>query len=64
MDFNSHTPYSYVGEFFHSLDDKNRITIPSWWRHNKKDEGEEFFILPGKNGIYLRVMVLFAATPV
>ena len=34
----------YAGEFRHSIDEKNRITIPSRWR---RDGAEEFVILSG-----------------
>src|ERR1700730_12069521 len=33
----------FAGEFRHSIDEKNRITIPSRWR---RDGAEEFIILP------------------
>jgi MraZ protein len=43
----------YAGEFRHSVDDKNRITIPSRWR---RGEGEEFILLPEPNLQFLVVM--------
>lgn len=43
----------YAGDFRHAIDDKNRITIPSRWR---RDEGEEFVILPDAQNQYLLVM--------
>lgn len=57
MQLDSHTQISYAGGGVYALDDKNRITIPSSWRHGQKDEGEDFIITPGKDGAYLRVMV-------
>ena len=43
----------YAGEFRHAIDEKNRITIPSRWR---REEGEEFIILPEPNHQFLLVM--------
>lgn len=43
----------YAGEFRHSIDEKNRITIPSRWRH---DKGEEFILLPDARRQFLLVM--------
>jgi len=43
----------YAGEFRHSLDEKNRITIPSRWR---RAEGEDFIILPEAQEAFLLVM--------
>ena len=43
----------YAGEFRHSLDEKNRVTIPSRWR---RDEGEEFILLPQANQQFLLVI--------
>ena len=43
----------YAGEFRHSIDEKNRITIPSRWR---SDEAEEFILLPETNHQFLLVM--------
>jgi MraZ protein len=43
----------YAGEFRHSVDEKNRITIPSRWR---RGQGEEFIILPEPNHQYLLIM--------
>jgi MraZ protein len=42
MDDDSKPRKSFAGEFRHSLDEKNRITIPRRWRG---DEGEEFIIV-------------------
>ena len=43
----------YAGEFRHSIDEKNRITIPSRWR---RGDGEDFIILPEANEQFLLVM--------
>lgn len=43
----------FSGEFFHALDGKNRITIPSRWRSG---EADEFFLMPDRTGAFLRVM--------
>ncbi len=43
----------FAGEFRHSIDDKNRITIPSRWR---RDGAEEFIVLPEANHQFLMVM--------
>ncbi|MBA2586980.1 MAG: hypothetical protein ABI795_04280 [Chthoniobacterales bacterium] len=43
----------YAGEFRHSIDEKNRITVPSRWRRN---EGEEFILLPEAQHQFLLVM--------
>ncbi|MFL6588542.1 MAG: division/cell wall cluster transcriptional repressor MraZ [Chthoniobacterales bacterium] len=53
MDDNSQPQKFFAGEFRHSLDEKNRITIPSRWR---RDEGEEFIILPEPQHQFLLVM--------
>jgi MraZ protein len=53
MDASSSPQPLYAGEFRHFLDDKNRITIPSRWRHN---DAEEFIILPEANHQFLIVM--------
>ena len=52
----SNTPSSppfYAGEFRHSIDDKNRLTIPSRWRH---DEAVDFVFLPAADDQFLLVM--------
>ena len=36
-----------LGNFQHSLDDKNRIRLPSNFR---KEIGDEYFLMPGSNG--------------
>jgi MraZ protein len=43
----------FSGEFRHSLDNKNRITIPSRWR---SADTEEFFIVPDPTNQFLVVM--------
>src|SRR3981081_1597873 len=50
-----HTPDQrfYAGEFRHSIDEKNRITIPARWR---RDGTEEFIILPEAHHQFLLVM--------
>ena len=53
MDSDSHQQQFYAGEFRHSIDEKNRITIPSRWR---RTEGEDLIILPEAEHQYLLVM--------
>lgn len=53
MDTLSPAQLFYAGEFRHSIDDKNRITIPSRWR---RDGAEEFVILPEAQDQFLVVM--------
>lgn len=53
MDSDSQPQKFFAGEFRHSIDEKNRITIPSRWRQN---EGEDFIILPEPSHQYLLVM--------
>ena len=43
----------YAGEFRHSLDEKNRVTIPSRWR---RDQAEEFILLPQATHQFLLVI--------
>lgn len=43
----------YAGEFRHSIDEKNRVTIPSRWR---RGEAQEFIILPDAHHKCLLVM--------
>ena len=43
----------YAGEFRHSVDEKNRLTIPSRWRSG---EAEELIILPEAKQQFLMVM--------
>src|SRR5437868_14448057 len=53
MDADSQPERFYAGEFQHSIDDKNRITIPSRWR---RDHPEEFILLPEATHQFLLVM--------
>jgi MraZ protein len=43
----------YAGQFRHSIDEKNRVTIPSRWR---RDKTEELILLPEANHQFLLVM--------
>jgi MraZ protein len=54
MDPDSQPERFYAGEFRHSIDEKNRITIPSRWR---RDRPEEFILLPEANQEFLLVML-------
>jgi MraZ protein len=53
MDDNSQPQKFFAGEYRHSIDEKNRITIPSRWRG---DKAEEFLILPEPQHQFLLVM--------
>ena len=53
MDPNSQPQIFYAGEFRHSIDEKNRLTIPSRWR---RQETEDFIILPEAQEGFLLVM--------
>jgi MraZ protein len=53
MDTSAPAQPFYAGEFRHSLDEKNRITIPARWR---RPHAEEFLILPEANHQFLVVM--------
>ena len=53
MDADSQPERLYAGEFRHSIDDKNRITIPSRWRRGRP---EEFILLPEATHQFLIVM--------
>jgi MraZ protein len=53
MDDTAQPQKFFAGEFRHAIDEKNRITIPARWR---KDEPEEFIILPQPQHQYLLVM--------
>src|SRR5206468_10474817 len=53
MDNDSPPERFYAGEFRHSVDEKNRITIPSRWR---RDKAEEFILLPEATHQFLLVM--------
>ena len=54
MDTDSPPERFYAGEFRHSIDEKNRITIPSRWR---RDKAEEFILLPEATHQFLLVML-------
>jgi MraZ protein len=43
----------FTGEFRHSMDAKNRVTIPSRWRQGEIDE---FFAIPHTEGGFLMLM--------
>src|SRR5258708_34145483 len=53
MDADSQPERFYAGEFRHSIDEKNRITIPSRWR---RDRPEDFILLPEATHQFLLVM--------
>src|SRR5262245_4882859 len=53
MDNDSPPERFFAGEFRHSIDEKNRITIPSRWR---RDKAEEFILLPQATHQCLLVM--------
>jgi MraZ protein len=53
MDPSSPPVRFYAGEFRHSIDEKNRITIPSRWRRGK---AEDFILLPEPSQQFLLVM--------
>jgi MraZ protein len=53
MDLSSPPERFYAGEFRHSIDEKNRITIPSRWR---RDKAEDFILLPEASQQFLLVM--------
>ncbi len=53
MDADSQPERLFAGEFRHSIDDKNRITIPSRWRRKRP---EEFILLPEATHQFLIVM--------
>src|SRR5438552_9273995 len=53
MDNDSPPERFYAGEFRHSIDEKNRITVPSRWR---RDTAEEFILLPEATHQFLLVM--------
>jgi MraZ protein len=50
----SSTKPRYTGHFRHSLDDKNRLTIPSGWRY-AHTEDDEFVALPHPDG-YIAIL--------
>src|SRR3954469_5906203 len=53
MDTPSPAQAFYAGEFRHSIDEKNRVTIPSRWR---RDGAEDFVVLAEANDQFLLVM--------
>src|ERR1700751_6083671 len=53
MDASSSDQFLYAGEFRHFIDEKNRITIPAPWRHERT---QELIILPEANHQFLIVM--------
>jgi MraZ protein len=53
MDSASPSERLYAGEFRHSIDEKNRVTIPSRWR---RDKAEDLILLPEANHQFLLVM--------
>lgn len=53
MDTDSQSQTFYAGEFRHTIDEKNRLTIPSRWR---RAQAEDFIILPDAKQHYLLVM--------
>jgi MraZ protein len=53
MDSASPSERLYAGEFRHSIDEKNRVTIPSRWR---RDKTEDLILLPEANHQFLLVM--------
>ncbi len=55
MDMPAFSEIFYAGEFRHSIDDKNRITIPARWR---RDKSQEFILLPEASHQFLLVMSL------
>ena len=54
MDSDSSPQTFYAGEFRHTIDEKNRLTIPSRWRTG---ETQEFIILPEPQNQFLLVMM-------
>jgi len=53
MDNDSQPQTFYAGNFRHAIDEKNRLTIPSRWRHG---DGEDFILLADANQQCLLVM--------
>jgi len=53
MDADSPIQSFYAGQFHHSIDEKNRITIPSPWRSAKT---QDFVLLPEPSLQFLLVM--------
>ena len=44
---------TFVGEFCHAVDGKNRITLPAKWRTS---EETELFLMPGATAHCLRIL--------
>jgi MraZ protein len=44
---------TFMGEFCHAIDGKNRITIPSEWRTS---EADQLFLMPGTASHCLRIL--------
>jgi MraZ protein len=53
MQLPSNSAAPFFGESKHVLDGKNRVTIPSKWRHT---EADEFYLVPDSNNTCLRAM--------
>src|SRR3954467_9850706 len=53
MDSDSQSQTFYAGQFRHSIDEKNRLTIPSRWR---RGDGDEFIMLADAQHQSLLVM--------
>lgn len=53
MDPNAPLQPFYAGQFHHSIDEKNRVTVPSRWRRN---QAEEFILLPDSADQFLIAM--------
>ncbi len=48
---------TFSGEYRHSLDNKNRITIPADWRRSDSEtEVDEFFVIPDNSNHFLFAM--------
>ena len=52
MSTHTSRPSSYIGEFRHGIDPKNRVTIPSAWRSG---EAESFYVTEGAGRACLNV---------
>jgi len=49
-------PITFAGEFLHSLDNKNRVTIPAAWRKPGAEPTDEFFVVPEITNKFLMAM--------